>query len=105
MRGAMIERHGSHKITAAHLARKAVVYLCRSSRKRVRVRMVSARWRLCLATVTVAAAAPLYAQGPPPKVPVRYTPAREHSLRQTLSLPGTVEADRKSTRLNSSHHI
>ena len=96
MRGAMIERHGSHKITAAHLARKAVVYLCRSSRKQVRVRIVSARWRLCLATVTVAAAAPLYAQGPPPKVPVRYTPAREHSLRQTLSLPGTVEAETAS---------
>lgn len=43
-----------------------------------------------------AVAVPLSAQGPPGKVPVQYTPAREHSLRQTLTLPGTVEAQTAS---------
>ncbi|MGH9649120.1 MAG: efflux RND transporter periplasmic adaptor subunit [Terriglobales bacterium] len=37
----------------------------------------------------------LWAQGPPP-TPVRYTAAREHDLRQTLTLPGSVEAQTSS---------
>jgi RND family efflux transporter MFP subunit len=37
------------------------------------------------------------AQGPPGfKMQVRYTPAREHTLRQNLTLPGTVEAQTAS---------
>ena len=45
----MIERHGSsHKITAAHLARKAVVYLRQSSPKQVRENLESQRLQYAL---------------------------------------------------------
>jgi RND family efflux transporter MFP subunit len=37
------------------------------------------------------AAAPLLSQGPPPS-PVRYTEAREHPVRKTVRLPGSVES-------------
>ena len=39
----------------------------------------------------LAAAAGVWAQGPAPS-PVRYTEAREHAVRRTLRLPGTVES-------------
>jgi DNA invertase Pin-like site-specific DNA recombinase len=46
----MIEHHGSsHKITAAHLARKAVVYLRQSSPKQVRENLESQRLQYALA--------------------------------------------------------
>src|SRR3972149_4116583 len=46
----MIERHSSsHKITAAHLARKAVVYLRQSSLKQVRENLESQRLQYALA--------------------------------------------------------
>jgi RND family efflux transporter MFP subunit len=53
------------------------------------------------AAVTILAAAlpgagPAPAQGPPP-ANVRYTEAREHTLRRTLALPGSVEAQTSST--------
>jgi len=37
-----------------------------------------------------------FAQGPPQAVPVRYTAARQHNLRRTLALPGSVEAQTSS---------
>ncbi len=37
----------------------------------------------------------LWAQGPPP-TPIRYTAARQHDLRQTLTLPGSIEAQTAS---------
>ncbi len=47
----MIEHHGSssHKVTAAHLARKAVVYLRQSSPKQVRENLESQRLQYALA--------------------------------------------------------
>ena len=46
----MIEHHSSsHKITAAHLARKAVVYLRQSSLKQVRENLESQRLQYALA--------------------------------------------------------
>jgi RND family efflux transporter MFP subunit len=47
--------------------------------------------RLSLLGVILAAAAGVWAQGPPAS-PVRYTEAREHAVRRTLRLPGTVES-------------
>jgi RND family efflux transporter MFP subunit len=58
--------------------------------------MVRARpwlWFVLTAVTSLA----LHAQGGPPRaMPVRYTPAREHNLRQMLALPGTVEAQTAS---------
>lgn len=45
----------------------------------------------CLLLLSGVVAPRLEAQQPPPS-PVRYTEAREYSLRQTMTLPGTVEA-------------
>jgi len=45
----MIEAHGSHKITAGHLARKAVIYLRQSSLKQVRENLESQRLQYALA--------------------------------------------------------
>jgi len=45
----MIEPHGSHKITAGHLARKAIVYLRQSSLKQVRENLLSQRLQYALA--------------------------------------------------------
>ena len=41
--------------------------------------------------LALAAAPGVWAQGPPAS-PVRYTEAREHAVRRTLRLPGTVES-------------
>ncbi len=49
----------------------------------------------CSTLLVLGLAAALGAQGPPP-TPVRYTAAREHDLRQTLTLPGSVEAQTAS---------
>jgi RND family efflux transporter MFP subunit len=46
---------------------------------------------LSLVVLALAAAAGVRAQGPAPS-PVRYTEAREHAVRRTLRLPGTVES-------------
>lgn len=63
--------------------------------------MVPARPWLWMA-LTAVASLTLHAQGGPPrKMPVRYTPAREHNLRQMLSLPGTVEAQTASVVASS----
>ncbi len=45
--------------------------------------------------LVVCLASAVWAQGPPP-TPVRYTAAREHDLQQTLTLPGSVEAQTSS---------
>jgi RND family efflux transporter MFP subunit len=60
-----------------------------SPRSTLRVRLAGAGVLLCIS-------AALLAQGPPPAV-VRYTVAREHTIRRTLTLPGTVEPRTAST--------
>jgi RND family efflux transporter MFP subunit len=51
-------------------------------------------WRVALSGLVVwtGTVAGVAAQEGPPASPVRYTEAREHSVRQSLRLPGTVEA-------------
>jgi len=61
----------------------------------------NARWNGARSILLIVGLAPaLWAQGPPP-APVGYTAAKEHNLRQSLTFPGSVEAQTASVIASS----
>jgi len=83
-------------VRSAHPRKVVYTGMFRGSSKRTPVRFPLTNRRtavaLSLAALLALAATPAGAQGPQRASPVRYTEAREHSVRRAIVLPGSVES-------------